>query len=82
VPPPKPNNAKPPVQDTVTISPAAQAAQPVAPPPAKRVPIISQVRLLSRQGQSVTQIAAKLGLSNQAVQGYLGTPQQQPAATK
>jgi hypothetical protein len=60
-----------PVVDSVTISPAAQA----------KVPIATQVRVLSRQGESAIQIANKLGLSVQAVTSYLGTPQA-PAQAK
>jgi hypothetical protein len=59
-----------PVVDTVTISQAARV----------KVPIATQVRALSRQGETPTLIANKLGLSLQAVTSYLGTLQAPPQA--
>jgi len=60
-----------PVVDTVTLSAAAQA----------KVPIATQVRVLSRKGETPTLIANRLGLSLQAVTSYLGN-QQAPLQTK
>jgi DNA-binding transcriptional regulator YiaG len=48
---------------------AQPAAQPAAPP---EVPTLTQIRNLSRQGESLVQIANKLGLSQQVVASYLG----------
>jgi hypothetical protein len=74
-----------PVEDKVTISASAQAqaqapAQapapvqvqaPAQPAAAPQVPILTQIRDLNRQGESLIQIANKLGLSQQVVASYL-----------
>ncbi|MGA8220826.1 MAG: hypothetical protein WB780_04165 [Candidatus Acidiferrales bacterium] len=70
---------QPPAQAAHAPVPAQVAAQAPAPAaaqpqvlPQRHVPIITQIRDLSRQGESTVQIANKLGLSQQDVASYLG----------
>lgn len=72
---PAPATAKPAAaeEDTVKISAAAQQI---------KQPTAAQVRLLHAQGESVSQIATKLGMTPHAVQSYLGTPPHTPTKSK
>jgi len=66
--------APPPAQAPAPAAAQAPAQAAAQAPIQVQVPTVTQVQDLSRQGESVVQIANKLGLSQQDVESYLGPP--------
>jgi hypothetical protein len=64
--------AQAPAQAAAPAQAQAQGPAQAQPAAAPQVPILTQIRDLNRQGESLIQIANKLGLSQQVVASYLG----------